>query len=147
MWEYMVRNAIEAFDDDAGVKPIKHNDTMSFIFDQQVLLRFKKADIELRSRNYPTLLALLFHQHQADIFGYEGLHRVEAAYVLSRFESDLDWVGIVARENHKPLWNFELDAGGAAIERLPVRPTPAPAADRVMRVKTEDDKKREEESE
>ena len=147
MWEYMVRNAIEVFDDDAGVEPIKHHDTVSFIFDQQVLLRFKKANIELRSANYPTSLASLFHWHQADLFGYEGLQRVEAAYVLSRFENDLDWVGIVARENHKSLWNFELDSGGAVIEQLPVRPTPALVADRVMRAKTEEDKKREEESE
>ena len=87
MWEYVVRNAIEAFDGDPGVKPITHHDTVSFIFDQLVLLRFKKADIELRSNNYPTLLATLFHMHQADLFDYEGLHRVEAAYVLSRLVS------------------------------------------------------------
>ncbi|PKP77687.1 MAG: hypothetical protein CVT81_08165 [Alphaproteobacteria bacterium HGW-Alphaproteobacteria-3] len=137
MWEHSVNNVVDALDGDKGVHVVSHHDTISFVFDETVFLRFKKASIDLQTNNYPTLLALFFHQHEEDLFGYEGLHRVEIAHVLNRFETDLDWVGVVARQKRQVLWHFELDSGGAAIERLPLPlplPMPiSPAGERVLR--------------
>jgi len=148
MWEYAVQRMVEAFADDPGVKPIPHLDTVSFILDDIVLIRVKKADLELRSRNYPTALALLFHEHEEDLFGFEGLHRVEAAYVPNRFETEINWIGIVARDGSKSLWHFELEAGGAVVVPFPVEPATVPASETVMRRKqTESDKKDEQEEE
>ena len=42
-----------------------------------VLMRMKKADLQLRTKNYPTAQATLFHAHESDLFGYSGLQRVE----------------------------------------------------------------------
>jgi hypothetical protein len=103
VWEHSVDNLVSAFDGDRGVKVVRHYDTASIIFDQILLLRCKKANIQLHTRNYPTLLARMFHEHQSDLFGFEGLHRVELAHVFNKFETDMDWVGIVARENKKVL--------------------------------------------
>lgn len=118
MWEHSVKNAIEALADDAAV--LTHNDTVSILFDDRLLVRVKKADLELKSRNYPTPLAQLFHEPEADLFGYEGLQRVELVYVLNRFETAIDWVGIVARERDAVLWYFELEDDAASIETLPL---------------------------
>src|SRR5918996_2341048 len=76
MWEHSVANAIASFQDDNDVRPVPHHDTMSFVMDDLVLVRVKKASIELRSSNIQTVLASLFHQHTVDLFGNSGLHRV-----------------------------------------------------------------------
>ena len=135
VWEHCVNFAIEAFENDEGVQTVNHHDTVSFVVDDTVLLRFKKADIKLQTKNYPTLLATLFHEHEIDLFGHEGFHRVEVAHVFDRFGTEVYWIGIVARAKGQLLWHFELGAGGAAVETLPLPDTLAPAANRVVRHK------------
>jgi hypothetical protein len=132
IWEYSVENAIKGMETDQGVKAIPHDDTVSLVFDQKVLLRFKKADMELRSRNYPTALANLFHKHEEQLPGFDNLHRVEAAYVLNQFQTRIDWIGIVARERKRHLWNWEIDAGGVVAD-FPVQDRKGTAADEVIR--------------
>lgn len=132
IWEYSVHNAITALDGDPGFRPIRHDDTVSFVFDQLVLVRFKKADLELRTSNYPTFLASLFHAHEDQLPGLEDLQRVEAAYVLDQYETKVDWIGIVARDRKRLLWKWELEGGGV-VERLPLPDRKGTAADEVLR--------------
>ncbi|HEX3365579.1 hypothetical protein [Phenylobacterium sp.] len=147
VWEYAVQAAIEALAGDPGVRVVRHHDTVSFVIDETVLIRFKKANIELKSSNYPTFLAQLFHDHEVpDLFGLGELQRVEAAYVLNRFQTGIVWVGMVARDKRQVSWNFELvPASGAEIIELPTRTEPvAPAADAVIQPRgtaTSDDEK------
>ena len=133
MWEHSVNNAVRALDDDDGLHVIPHQDTTSFIFDDTVFLRFKRAGLTLMSSNYPTHLANLFHAHERDLFGFDGHHRVEIVHVFNRFQSELDWIGVVARERSNVLWQFELRRGGAVVVELPKPERPAPAADTVLR--------------
>jgi hypothetical protein len=109
VWEYAVNNAIDALKDDKDVQVISHYDTISLVIEDGLLVRLKKANIELQSANVQTALASLFHDHEADLFGYAGLQRIEAAYVLNRFETEMDWIGIVARDGEHHLWHFELN--------------------------------------
>lgn len=135
-WEAGVDKLIELLADDPGIQFLPHNDTMSFIFDDKVLVRLKNANITLRTSNFPTNLAELFHVHRADLFGYEGLQRVEAVYVADRFEAQLVWTGIVAREKKKHLWHFEV--GPEAIPAAPVLPMPVapqPPAETLAKLK------------
>jgi hypothetical protein len=130
MWEHAVNNTIAALADDRRVAVVPHHDTISFVIDDTVLLRIKKADLELMSCNVQTELASLFHEHAADLFGYAGLQRIEAVYVLSQFETDLFWVGIVAREQDVPLFHFSFDdlaPPAAELTPLPTAPRPSPA--------------------
>ena len=146
VWEHSVHNAIAALAHDPGVRVVAHHDTNSFIFDDTVLLRFKKADVQLLSGNYPTLLARLFHSHGRDLFGHEGLHRVEIAHVLNRFQTELSWIGVVAREAKRVLWQLEFDSGGGTVVPLPLPDRSGPAADTVLRpVKPEKHEKRDDE--
>ncbi len=133
MWEHSVDNAAGALIDDKGVQVVPHHDTASIIFDDLVLLRFKKASIQLYTANFPTYLSTLFHRHQVDLFGYEGLQRVELAHVFNRFATALDWIGVVAREGRRILWYFELGSpGGSVVEDFPILKPLAPAGDRVL---------------
>lgn len=146
IWEYSVQNAIAALEDDPGFKPIAHDDTMSFVFDQQVLVRLKKADLELRTSNVQTLLASLFHAHEAQLPGLEDLQRVEAAYVLNQYQTQIEWIGIVARSRKRLLWKWELEGSGV-VERLPLPDRKGTAADEVVRRKPAVKPKREDEIE
>lgn len=124
MWEYTVKNAIDRLG--PGVRVLAHNDTISLIFDEELLVRSKKADYELMTRNYPTLTASLFHDPEADLFGFTELPRVEVVYVPNKFETGIDWVGIAARENDRVIWSFEIEEAGHEAEMLPLE-TAAPA--------------------
>jgi hypothetical protein len=134
MWEHSIDNVVGALADDKDVRVVRHYDTTSIILDEKVLLRCKKASIQLFTANYLTPLACAFHQHNGDLFGFAGLQRVELAHVFNRFETDLDWIGIVAREKRKILWHFELGRPeGQGIIELPPKKPIAPAGDRVLR--------------
>ncbi len=136
VWEYAVQNAVESLDGDYGVQVINRNDTVSFVFDELVLLRFKKASLELHTRNYPTKTAMLFHDHQFDIFGFPGVQRVEAAYVPNQFQSRIDWIGIVARSHDKVIWRFELDGHMDGVGQIvPAQEEAIPASKSVLKPK------------
>lgn len=111
VWEATVEKAIELFAGDRGVHIDDRFDTVSFIFDATVLLRFKKADTKLYTSNYPTPMAELFHDAEPDLFGYAGEQRVEAVYVLNQYDTDIVWTGIVARDGDNVIWSFEFGEG------------------------------------
>lgn len=135
MWEHSVDRVMEVVEADSGLVSIEHYDTASFIAEDTVLFRLKKADRKLLTANFPTPLAGMFHQHDADLFGHEGFHRVEMVHVFNRFMTDVDWVGVVARHEKKRIWDFELRQGDADISFMPIQPTAPkkPAGDTVVR--------------
>lgn len=45
MWEATVDRALDGLQDDRGVRIVNHYDTRSFVFDDAVLIRFKKGDV------------------------------------------------------------------------------------------------------
>lgn len=149
MWEHSVDRVMEVVAEDEGLVSVEHHDTASFIADDAVLFRLKKANPKLFSSNYPTSLAGLFHRHDADLFGHEGFHRVEIVHVFNRFGTAINWIGVVARHEKKVIWDFELRRRGADVVPLTSTPrTPTtPAGDTVIRPtipgvanKAEDDK-------
>jgi len=123
--ENAVQKLIELLADDPNVQIIPHHDTVSFIFDDAVLVRLKKADMTLRTSNYPTPTAELFDDHKADLFGYTGLQRVEAVYIPNRFDTDIIWTGIVAHDGNADLWHFEF----AEPVTMPTAALPHPVQD------------------
>jgi hypothetical protein len=68
-----------------------------------------------------------FHEHSADLFGYNGLQRVEAVYVPNRFETGIIWVGVIARNNTRHLWHFELAESVTAVPVIPIAAPEQPA--------------------
>lgn len=121
MWEASVDKAIELLSGDDGVHVAEHHDTVSFVFDDLVLVRLKKADVKLHSSNYPTLLAEAFHEPMTDLFGFDGLQRVEIVHVLNQYETEIAWVGVVARDKAKVVWNHELVEEAKAMSLRPAK--------------------------
>jgi len=148
MWENSIDAAVKALEDDAGIKTVGHHDTISFIVDDSVLFRLKKAALTLFTSNYPTLLSGMFHAHRADLLGFVGHHRVEIVHVFNRFQTALDWIGVVARDRNKVIWKYELPSGTASVSTFP-RPLPithGTAADSVLRPAGMPDEKKTDES-
>ena len=135
-WEIAVAKLIELTAGDPGLHRVDHHDTVSFIFDQAVLVRLKKASMSLHTSNYPTPTATLFDDHDADLFGFTGIQRVEAVYIPNRFESAVIWSGIVAHDiAGSELWHFEFEAPTVApTATIPV-PVHPPAGD-LAKIKT-----------
>lgn len=127
MWEYAVDFAIGSLHGTAGVQILPRNDTITFVFDESLIVRFKKADMELRTSNFPTATALQFHDQEKDMFGFAGAYRVTAAYVPNQFETQIDWSGIVARHNNAVIWAFEFD-GNDNVTSMPQADAPAKIA-------------------
>ncbi|MDE3809986.1 hypothetical protein I7I49_06790 [Sinorhizobium meliloti] len=112
VWEAAVRELEAASLGDAGFRTVFHRDTASFILDDAVLFRFKHADVSLATANYPTPEASAFDDHEADLYGFRGLQRVELCYVLDEFEMSIVWIGIAARQQGEHLWSIELNNAG-----------------------------------
>ncbi len=113
VWEEVTNRLAVIASHDDGVSIVEHRDTVSLIFDDEVLLRLKHADASLITRNFPTEEAQAFDDHEVDLYGFEGLQRVKLCYVADQFERDLIWVGVVASVNGRYLWKIELDGAGA----------------------------------
>lgn len=127
VWEEVAERLIQMEDDD-GVEVLPHRDTLSLIFDDEVMLRLKHADVQLVTQNVPTGEALEYDDHDKDLFGRTSLQRVRLCYVLDQFETKLEWVGIAAHYLGRLLWKIELGAEGMAAP-VPLLPIDAPEVD------------------
>jgi hypothetical protein len=125
MWEHSVDRTMGVVSEDSGLVSVQHYDTASFIAEDTVLFRLKKADTKLFSSNYPTPMAQLFHKHdKADLLGHVGHQRVEIVHTFNRFYTDIGWIGVVARDGKKVIWDFELRRSeGAVVLPFPATPT------------------------
>jgi len=133
MWEHSVDRVMQVVGDDPGLEAITHYDTASFKADEKIIFRLKKADRKLFSSNYPTPLANLFHHHPVDLYGHAGFQRVEIVHTFNRFMTKIDWIGVVARDQRKVIWDFELRRGeGGAVLPLPTPPI-RPAGETVIK--------------
>jgi hypothetical protein len=141
-WENAVNKLIELLADDTGVQIVFHHDTVSFVFEDAVLLRLKKADYTLRTSNIPTFMAQLFDDHEVDLFGYPGLQRVEAVYIPNRYDTGIVYTGLVAREDGVHLWHCDLpEPATASVPALP-QPVSPPAASLAKLKNQNNDRKR-----
>lgn len=140
MWEHSIDRVMEVVENDEDMVSVEHYDTASFVADDNVFFRLKKADTKLFTSNFPTPLAGLFHKHDADLFGHEGFHRVEIVHVFNRFKTAINWIGVVARHDQKVIWDYELRQGQADVVQLPIQPTApkVPAGEKVIKAITPD---------
>ncbi|MEE4208017.1 MAG: hypothetical protein V2I43_01965 [Parvularcula sp.] len=121
LWELVVRRLLTIVADDDGLEAVRHYDTISIIADDEVLFRFKHADIGLATANYPTAQAEAYDDHDTGLFGRTDLQRVNLCYVLDQFETSILWTGVAASNKGRHLWKIELDGVGAVapVEQLP----------------------------
>lgn len=126
MWEHTIQHLVGFADKDSGWRHLDRDGTVYFTLEDRLMFRFKKADRELFSSNIPTGVALLFHDPEADLFGFRGFQRIEAVYVPNSNNTRVVWAGLVARTSSFVIWKHELrlPASGAQIRTLPQRQRP-----------------------
>jgi hypothetical protein len=126
VWERATDLAIEAYSADPTVKVLHHYDTYSYIFDDEVLGRFKKGNEDGLTANYPTPLNLAYHENDLDLFGYHELDRVEFVYKLNRFQTEIIGAFVVGRDGDDIAWSYEMRRGRGAkvfdFRRAPLLP-------------------------
>jgi hypothetical protein len=114
VWEGTTELAIQAYENDAGVHVLHHHDTYSYVFDDEILGRFKKGNEDGFTAKYPTQLSMLFHEPEVDLFGYCDLERVEFVYKLNKLQTAMDDAFVVGRDGDAVAWMYPMRRGPSA---------------------------------
>ncbi|MDH5753394.1 MAG: hypothetical protein OEZ59_13370, partial [Deltaproteobacteria bacterium] len=102
-----VNHAMDRLGNLPTVDILPRHETAYFVFDNKVLLRFKKADELWNSSNIETQTAISYHDPQETISGLPNIERVEVAYRLNRLETQIAQIMVIARgKDFKPLWKY-----------------------------------------
>lgn len=123
IWEQIIERAHIAFDGSPGVHILDGQETFKFLVEDQVLFRFKKGDDAGLTANVPTQLALAFHDHDQNLLGLPEVYRVEVVYQLNRLETQVVDVIVVARDEDKVAWSFNLLDITKDVVSLPTQPS------------------------
>jgi hypothetical protein len=140
VWNQFLANIKRRFDGHPDVRVQNVGGLIALIFHNQILVRFKKGDGRLLSRNAPTQSAMEFHDCTVDMFG--GVARLECIYVLDDAETDIERLAIVKRHKNRVIWAMPIDGTHAAADNnkvidMPMFETGDSAADRVIKPKRE----------
>ena len=108
--DFMVRRAKEEFSDHPRVRVIVRDETAKFIFDDKVLVRFKKADASGLGSNIQTQAVLQFVEQQQELPGLPDVQKVEVLYHLNGLQTQIDHVMVVARDGDRQIWEYPIAA-------------------------------------
>jgi hypothetical protein len=134
---YMMNLAGPAFVGDAGVRLIEKQETVYFVVEQRLVLRFKKGDDIGLSSNIETQAALAFNDPQQTLPELPDVGRVDIVYVLNPLETLIDRVLVVARNGNRVVWSYAIYPRVEETELptpLPVQPIPPAPAQTVVRL-------------
>jgi hypothetical protein len=127
VYDFIVQRVRSAFDGNKNVRVITRDETAKFLFNDQVVVRFKKANENGLGSNIETQATMDFVDQQQELPGIPDVHKVEILYVLNRFQTHIDQVQVVARDGNTILWNYVLaPAESAGIVPLPLTPAAEP---------------------
>ena len=70
--------------------------------------------------NYPTQLALAFHEHEQDLFGLPEVVRVEVAYTFNALKTEIADVIVVGRDGKTVAWTYSLMDAADGVVPLPM---------------------------
>lgn len=136
IWNQFIAGARRAFNGSRDVRVTTLREWEGLLFHDRVFVRFKKASAQLLSRNYPTPLALEFHNSEKDLFG-SGIKRLELVYVLDSSETQIDRICLVQRHRQRIVWNLDLHGGEdkqqTVLPFAPEAPSGPPVAKRVLK--------------
>lgn len=120
VWDCMIKHARITFEDTPGVHFLDQHNSCYLYFEPGLIVRFKKADENNRSKNFPTNLALDFNDPQITLPAVPAATRVEVIYKLNREESGIASVCVVQRNHSNIAWVYTIEqAAGAEIHQLP----------------------------
>lgn len=122
VWEQIACRAKAEFHGHPTVRMIDGQETLKFLVSDRVLFRFKKGDGSGLSSNFPTQLALAFHDHRQDLLGLSEVMRVDIVYTLNRLETSIEDILVVCRDSDEICWTYSLFSDAANVLELPFVP-------------------------
>lgn len=134
VYDFIVQRAAAAFTDDTAVRVLRRNETVKFVFDNTVALRFKKAADNGLGSNIHTQSTLDFVDQEQELPGFPNVHKIEVVYVLNALQTQVDQVLVAARDGDICLWNYVLTPDTTA-EIIPLPLSLTADTDRGARVK------------
>ena len=124
--DFMVRRAKGEFAGHPQVCMIARDETVMFVFDGQVVVRFKKADASGLGSNIPTQAVMQFVEQQQELPGLPDVHKVEVLYHLNHLQTQVEHVMVVARDGDHQLWEYPIDDKGEQSAQPVMFPSPTP---------------------
>lgn len=125
VFDFIKHRALTEFDGDPNIRAIPRGQTIQFLFKDQVLVRFKKANSAGIGSNIETAAVLRFVDPQLSIPDLlPEVLRIEICYHLDALGTKLETLAVAARDRRRRIWGYEL-ARPSIAEVLPFTPRPS----------------------
>lgn len=130
VFDFIKHRAVAEFDGDPHIRAIPRGQTIQFLFKDQVLVRFKKANAAGVGSNIETTAVLRFVDPQLLIPDLlPEILRVEICYHLDALGTKMETLAVSARDRKRRIWAYELARPeAAAVLPLPPKPGIPPLA-------------------
>ncbi|MBE0577831.1 hypothetical protein [Devosia sp.] len=122
MYDFIVQEVGVVLDDLPGVHRIDRAESVKYLFDDRVLVRFKRGNKDGLGRNIETKAEYEFIDPRECFMGLPEIWKVEALWYPNKLATKLDKVKIVARDINAKIWSYEI---GAEADTA-LLPTPLP---------------------
>lgn len=139
LFEYLTNHLVVEFESDSGATFIWATETFKLILDNELIIRFKKANRNGVGSNIGTNAELIFCDPQMEIPGWPEVQKVEVDYKLNITGTAISEINVVARDGEKALWSYLINpTGGAPV--LPISPPQpsTPTVDDMVRPRKQD---------
>ncbi|MEE3507778.1 MULTISPECIES: hypothetical protein [unclassified Pseudomonas] len=108
IWDIATRTLEEKLDPLPSIHVNRSSNTCMFMIGQQLTFRFKKADENGVSSNYPTPMALAFHDPEQYVLGIPEAVKTEIVYVLNKLETEISTIKLVRRNGDTVAWSHPI---------------------------------------
>jgi hypothetical protein len=123
IFDFIKARALAEFHDDPNIRAIPKGQTVHFLFQDRVLVRFKKANSAGLGSNIETQAVIEFVDPQFPLFALPPIFNVEVCYHLDKLATRMAMLAVTARQRNTKLWAYELDRpASAAIVPMPELP-------------------------
>lgn len=135
IWDIATRALEEKLDPMPGINVNRSSNTCLFMIGQQLTFRFKKADENGVSSNYPTSMALAFHDPEQYVLGIPEAVKTEIVYALNKLETEISTIKLVRRNGDTVAWSHSIydrnEANVVAINTVDTQQETTPRKPRV----------------
>jgi hypothetical protein len=126
---------VEAAGTCTGLRLIKIRGLYVVVLQDKLMLKLKKLDVSLRSRNIPTMQTQAFATQTSLLGnGFGTVTNAVSGYVLDPLGSDIDRIVVVCWDDDQKQWEVELlDSGeGGTVVTIPAAPAPPGTRTRIV---------------
>lgn len=130
VFDAIARNAQTVFGREKTVRVRQETQTIKFIFDNKVIVRFKKGDEDHLGKNILTQAVMDYLDPQQTLPGFPPeAAKVEIVWSANEIGTGIEDIMVVARDGNTVSWSYRIDddadeADGTSVLPFPVGPAP-----------------------